>query len=86
MATVMAHATVMGVGSGWQGGVWSHWIFIHDTDKAEGGLIVLFFDLVFSVALLLKIFLPTPLVTVFKQQQKSVNGRGEAYIFDYICD
>jgi len=26
------------------------WIFIHGTDNAEGGLIVLFFGLVFSVA------------------------------------
>jgi len=34
----------MGVGSG----VPRHlWIFIHSTDKVEGGLMVLFFDLVF---------------------------------------
>jgi len=26
------------------------WIFIHDTDKLEGGLMELFFDLVFTVA------------------------------------
>jgi len=31
------------------GGPWSPWIFIHDTDKVEG-LIVLFFGFVFSVA------------------------------------
>jgi len=37
------------------------WIFIHDTDKAEEDLMVLFFDLVFSVAPLPGIFLPTPL-------------------------
>jgi len=28
------------------------WIFIHDTDKVEEGLMVLFFGLVFSVRLL----------------------------------
>jgi len=27
------------------------WIFLHDTDKIEGGLIVLFLGLVFSVGL-----------------------------------
>jgi len=42
-------------------GTWVLWIFIHDTDKAEGGLMVLFFDLVFFRCLPLKIFLPTPL-------------------------
>jgi len=36
------------------------WIFMHDTDKVETGLMVLFFGLVFSVALL-ENFLPTPL-------------------------
>jgi len=28
----------MGVGSGEQGGRGSPWVFIHDTDKVEGGL------------------------------------------------
>jgi len=37
------------------------WIFIPGTDKVKGGLMVLFFGLVFSVASLLEIFLPTPL-------------------------
>jgi len=38
------------------------WIFILDTDKAERGLMVLLYGLVFSVDLhLLEIFLPTPL-------------------------
>jgi len=36
----------MDVGSGGQEG---GWIFIHGTDKVEGGLMVLFFGLVFSV-------------------------------------
>jgi len=36
----------MGVGSGGQR---SPWIFILDTDKVEGGLMLLFFGLVFSV-------------------------------------
>jgi len=31
------------------GGMSPSWIFMHDTDKVEGGLIVLFFSLVFSV-------------------------------------
>jgi len=34
---------------------------MHDTDKVEGSLMVLFFGLVFFVASPLKIFLPTPL-------------------------
>jgi len=28
---------------------WLSWIFIHGTDKEEGSLMVLFFDLVFSI-------------------------------------
>jgi len=51
----------MGVGSGRQGGRSPLWIFIHSTDKVEGGLIVLFFGLIFSVGPPLKNFLPTPL-------------------------
>jgi len=43
----------MGVGSGGGGeeqeGV-APWIFVHDTDKVEGGLMVLFFGLVLPVA------------------------------------
>jgi len=35
---------------------------IHDTEKIEGGLVVLCFDLVFSVAFSLEIFLLMPLV------------------------
>jgi len=38
----------MGIGSG-EGRAPSPWIFIHDTDKVEGSLMVLFFD-IFSVA------------------------------------
>jgi len=30
-------------------GSWSPWIFIHETDKVEGCLTVLFFGLIFSV-------------------------------------
>jgi len=37
------------------------WIFKHGTDKAEGGLMVLFFDLVFFVGPPQENFLPTPL-------------------------
>jgi len=40
----------MGVGSGGQAGRSSPWIFMHGTNKVEGGLMVLFFGLVFSVA------------------------------------
>jgi len=36
--------------------------FQNDTDKAEGGLMLLFFGFVFSVAPPLEIFLPTFLV------------------------
>jgi len=39
--------TAMGIGRG-RG---APWIFIHGTDKVEGGLLVLFFGHVFSVAL-----------------------------------
>jgi len=40
----------MGLGSGGQRGtVPPSWIFIHDTDKVEGGLTMLFFGLVSSV-------------------------------------
>jgi len=44
------------------GGPWlpHPWIFMHDTDKVEGGLMMLFFGLVFLLAPQ-KIFLPTPL-------------------------
>jgi len=37
----------MGVGSEGQGGPW---IFIYSSDKVEGGLLMLFFGLIFSVA------------------------------------
>jgi len=51
----------MSVGSGGQGAV-PPWIFIHDTDELEGGLMVLFFGLVFFfIALPPGNFLPTPL-------------------------
>jgi len=39
----------MGIGSGGQESR-TPWIFKHDTDKVEGGLMVLFFVLIFSVA------------------------------------
>jgi len=43
---------------------------IHDTDKVEGGLIVLFFSFVFSVAPLpLEILLLTPLLQITKMQK-----------------
>jgi len=49
----------MGIGSGGQQGPG----FVRGTDKAEGGLKVLFFGLVFSVGPFpLEIFLPTPLM------------------------
>jgi len=44
MCAANAH---MGVGREGQGSSAFPWIFIHDTDKVEGGLMVLFFDLVF---------------------------------------
>jgi len=47
----------MGVGS--KGGGMPPWIFIHGTDKVEGGLMVFFFGLVFFRCPLLEIFLPT---------------------------
>jgi len=54
----------MGVGRGGQGGGRAPWIFILDIYKVEEGLMVLFFDLIFSVATpLLEIFLPMPLYT-----------------------
>jgi len=60
----------MGVGIGEkQGGAVTPWIFIRSklTDKVEGGLMVLFFGLVFLIApILLEIFLPTPLVYVLE--------------------
>jgi len=37
------------------------WVFIHNPDKVEGGLMELFFGLDFFVGPLLEIFLPTPL-------------------------
>jgi len=39
----------MGVGSGGQEEPWLPLDFIHNTDKAEGGLMVLFFGLVFPL-------------------------------------
>jgi len=47
---------------------------LHDTDKAERGLMVLFFGLVF-VAPLLKNFLPTPLALA-KIYQMKINSGG----------
>jgi len=44
------------------------WIFIHDTDKVELGLMVLSFNLVF-VPPPLKIFLPAP----FYENEKMIN-------------
>jgi len=46
----------MGVGRG----AVTPWIFKHNTDKVEGGLMVLFFGL-FSLPSPLEFFLPTPL-------------------------
>jgi len=48
------------------------WIFIHDKDIVDRGLIVLFFGL-FSVAPILEIFLPTPLTPA---SAKIVGGFG----------
>jgi len=42
---------IMGVGSGGQEVGVAPWIFIHDADKIEGGLMVLFFGIIFSIAL-----------------------------------
>jgi len=53
----------MGVVIGGQRGAVPPWIFVHDTDKVEGGLMVLCVSLVFSVAPL-EIFLPTPLTAL----------------------
>jgi len=39
----------MGVGNGVARIRGLLWVFIHDTDKVKGGLMVLFFSLVFSV-------------------------------------
>jgi len=39
----------MGVGSRGRGGSCPPWIVMHDADKVERGLMVLFFSLVFSV-------------------------------------
>jgi len=41
------------------------WIFIDGTDKVKGGLMVLFFGLVFSFPPSSKNFLPTPLIRSF---------------------
>jgi len=45
-----------------QVGLCSPWIFIHNTDKVDGGLMVLFFGLAFRLPPPLEIFLPTPLL------------------------
>jgi len=60
---ILSMPLLMGVGSRGQGGV-ALWIFIHGTDKTEGGLMVLFFGLVFCCppSTPLEIFMPTPLV------------------------
>jgi len=59
----------MGFGSGKGGGagraVATPWNFIYNTDKAEGGLMVLFFGLVFSVGIPPEIFRPTPLFVTY---------------------
>jgi len=53
----------MGVVIGGQGGATAPWIFIHDTDKVEEGLMVLFSVLFFRCPPpLIEIFLPTLLV------------------------
>jgi len=51
----------MGLGSEGRGEPCPPWIFIHNTDKAEGGLMKIFFGLVFSVGPFLEHFLRTPL-------------------------
>jgi len=50
-------------GRGGAGGIVPPWIFVHDTDKVEGGLMVLFFSRFYSVnpPSPPEIFLPTPL-------------------------
>jgi len=55
----------MGVGSGAWRGRGLPWIFMDATDKVEGGLMVLFFGLVFPVAPLPKFFLPKTLIHSF---------------------
>jgi len=66
---MVTKVTVMGVDSG--RGPWPSWIFIHDTDIVDRGLIVLFFGIILLFSFFfrcppypLKIFLPTLLVTV----------------------
>jgi len=61
----------MGVGSEGKGrGAWSlpPRIFIHVTDKVEGGLMMLFFGLVFFLLATLAIFLPTSLGIIITLQ------------------
>jgi len=69
----------MGAGSGGGG---APWIFIHDIDKVEGGLMVLFFGFGFSEGPLLEIFLPTLLIATChsdnRLQWHIKNGCGNA--------
>jgi len=55
----------MGVSSGGQEGTVPPWIFMDVTDEVEGGLMVLYFGLVFPLEPPLEIFLPTPLIDSF---------------------
>jgi len=72
-------ATVMGVCSG---GLWPPWISIHGADKVEKGSMVLFFSLVFSVALPtpLGIFLPTPFWLQFAHHICCGGGKYVCYL------
>jgi len=50
---------------------------MHDTDKVEESLMVLFFGLVFSIALpphSLKIFLSTPLIKKYNKSAEMINS------------
>jgi len=62
------------------GGQWHPYIFIRNTDKEEGALMVLFFGLVFffGAPSLLKIFLPTPLLLSYSVLRKrGLNGNAK---------
>jgi len=64
---VSIHSMSVGSGGGGEGRKEPRppWIFIEGTDKLEGGLMVLFFGLIFTVGSPLKFFLPTLLIHSF---------------------
>jgi len=62
MDEIFSHVRISYIHGRRQEGSCPPWIFMHDTDKVEGGLMVRFFGLVFSVGTPLEIFLSTSLV------------------------